>query len=284
VILFKQILDKPIYLALVGYDTPFYDHVIFKLYQKEFESITSVLDERQLEEAAIDLLLETNLANLVASYLHQMLKIEQISNRSLLSSPEIESVEQKMSDLEYALSQYKTSNNLKFEQQKELPQAKKSSSQIGDEIHIQKSLFDTEHTVEEDRNHKEPEKVESDAECLVDREVADKVPVPKNILSVKISSSEQAPLIFWSLVSLRAAGHQYSSGIEITKVINSYLVSDHQKKFPNNISRALRQPALVSQPWLDIAHNYEGNRNFFGLADNWSTYWKQHFQEEAPKI
>lgn len=284
VILFKQILDKPIYLSLVGYDTPFYDLVIFKLYQKEFESIASILDERQLEEVAIDLLLETNLANFVAVYLYQMLKIEKISNRSLLSSPEIESVEQKMSDLECALSQYEIPNNVKIEQQKGFPQGNKPSSQREDESLIQRSLFDIDHTTEENGNNKETEKAESDAECLVDREVADKVPVPKNILSVKISSSEQAPLIFWSLVALRAAGHQYSSGVEITKVINSYLVGDHQKKFPNNISRALRQPALVSQPWLDIAHNYEGNRNFFGLADNWSTHWQKYFQEEAPKI
>jgi hypothetical protein len=216
--------------------------------------------------------------------IYRMLKIEKISNRSLLSSPEIASVEQKMSDLEHALFQYEIPKNLKIEQCKELPHTKKSSSQREDEGSIQKSLFDTEHTVDESRNNKGNEEAESDAECLVNREVADKVSVPKNILSVKISSSEQAPLIFWSLVALRAAGHQYSSGVEITKVINSYLVGDHQKKFPNNISRALRQPALVSQPWLDIAHNYEGNRNFFGLADNWFTYWQQYFQEEAPKI
>ena len=284
VILFNQILDKPIYLSLVGYDIPFYDSVIFKLYQKEFESIASVLDERQLEEAAIGLLLETNLANLVAVYLHQMLKIEQISNKSLLSSPEIESVEQKISDLESALCKYEILTNLNVEQQKTLLQANIPSSQIEDESHIQRSLFDDEYNIEENRNSREMEKVESDAECLVSREVADKVPVPRNILSVKISSSEQAPLIFWSLVALRAAGHKYSSGVEITKVINSYLVGDHQKRFPNNISRALRQPALISQPWLDIAHKYEGNRNFFGLADNWFTHWQQNFQEEAPKI
>ncbi|MEM9568016.1 MAG: hypothetical protein AAF974_06875, partial [Cyanobacteria bacterium P01_E01_bin.34] len=68
------------------------------------------------------------------------------------------------------------------------------------------------------------------------------------------------------------------------RVINTYLVGDHQKKYPNNISRALRQPTLVSQPWLDIAYKYKGNRTFFGLSDKWPTYWAKYFQLEAPDI
>jgi hypothetical protein len=62
------------------------------------------------------------------------------------------------------------------------------------------------------------------------------------------------------------------------------LVGDHQKKFPNNISRALRQASLISQPWLDVAHKYRGKRNFFGLTENWRTYWEKYFQEDAPEF
>lgn len=284
VTLFKQILDKPIYLSLVGYDIPFYDSVIFKLYQKEFESIAGILDEHQLEEAAIDLLLGTNLANLVATYLCQMLKIEQISNRTLLGSPEVESVEQKMSDLKFSLSQYRLCEELETEQHREFSQGSKSQNREDDKNFLQKSLFESENDSHRGEHNNEVDGISSDPECLVSREVADKIPIPKNILSIKISSSEQAALIFWSLVALRAAGYQHSPGIEITRVINSYLVSDHQKKFPNNISRALRQSALVSQPWLDIVQDHKKNRNFFGLTDNWPVYWQYHFQEKAPEI
>lgn len=280
VTLFEQVLDKPIYLALVGYDIPFFNYDLFKLYQKEFESIASILDERQIEEAAIDLLIETNLANLVAAYLYEMLKIEQISNKTLLTSPEVESVERKLTVLANSFKSYKVPEELALERQKELLSVKENDSRRKE---IQKSLFDGNNGAQKDEIS-ENDKQGKREEYLVPREAVAKINIPKNILSMDISRSQQAPLIFWSLVALRASGYQYNSGVEITKVINTYLVGDHQKKFPNNISRALRQPALVSQPWLDIAHKYQGNRNFFGLTDNWPIYWREYFQEDAPKI
>lgn len=272
--LFSQILDNPIYLSLVGYDIPFFDHDIFKLYQQEFDSITSLLDERQMEKDAIDLLIETDLAGLVAMHLKRMLEVEQISNKTLLKSPEIESVEREISELKNSFEDYKLSSGLGDIFQEELSKKKDDNLQKNE---AQLSLFKK----EDYTNNNNSSRVDS---CLVPREIADKVKIPENILDMSISRSSQAPLIFWSLVALRFAGYRYNSGIEITEVINTYLVGDHQKKFPNNISRALRQPTLVSQPWLSISYKHQGNRNFFGLSNNWSIYWQEHFEEDAPDI
>jgi len=59
-------------------------------------------------------------------------------------------------------------------------------------------------------------------------------------------------------------GIEYSSGVELTKLINDYLVSDTNQKFPNNVSRALRSNKLQSQKWLDCRTDIHVKNKMFG--------------------
>jgi len=111
-----------------------------------------------------------------------------------------------------------------------------------------------------------------------------RIPIPENITEVRIDRSEQGALIFWALVFLLVSGRPLSSGVEITDVINKFLVDDHHQKFPNNISRALRSPVLQSQQWLITSAKSHSRYKQFGLVKDWQKYWERFFNEPAPQI
>jgi hypothetical protein len=112
---------------------------------------------------------------------------------------------------------------------------------------------------------------------------SDPVPVPENLTKVRIGSSTYGPLIFFALVILTKEGRRFASGTEITRVINRYL-DDYDKKWPNNVSRALRSETLKSQKWLMSKPGQRRRQKWFGLADNWGQYWMDVFGEPAPDI
>jgi hypothetical protein len=85
--------------------------------------------------------------------------------------------------------------------------------------------------------------------------------------------TEYIPLIFCALRLRLIEGIEYSSGAELTKLINDYLVSDTNQKFPNNVSRALRSEKLQSQNWLDCRADMHAKNKMFGLTDCWETHW-----------
>ncbi|HLF90417.1 MAG TPA: hypothetical protein VI451_15825, partial [Anaerolineales bacterium] len=101
---------------------------------------------------------------------------------------------------------------------------------------------------------------------------------PKNLLGVKIKRSEYGPLIFWALVYLSKKGELPARGVEITKVINDYLVDDFHEVWPNNVSRALRNKTLQSQKWLKTK-KINPRLKLYGLAKGWEKYWLEVFGE-----
>ena len=109
------------------------------------------------------------------------------------------------------------------------------------------------------------------------------IPTPSKITDMRIGKSEQAPLILWALVALKAAGQDWSDGVTITKVINERLVDDYHKKAPNNISRALRSDSIQRLSWLKTK-SVSQRKKLFGLAENWSEAWREVFEEPAPQI
>lgn len=106
--------------------------------------------------------------------------------------------------------------------------------------------------------------------------------IPANITNMSIGKSEQAPLIFWALIALKKAGYEWASGTEITDIINDYLVDDHNKKAPNNISRALRSEFLLSQTWL-VKKFSTPRKKMFGVVSDWEQYWLEIFGEPISK-
>ncbi|ELI8805497.1 hypothetical protein RSL93_004229 [Klebsiella michiganensis] len=96
--------------------------------------------------------------------------------------------------------------------------------------------------------------------------------------------SEYIPLIFVALVIRAYLGHEASIGTEITEAINDHLVSEDNKKFTNNVSRALRSSALTKQKWLLIRTDLHHKFRKFSLSNDWQSQWEEIFNESPPEI
>ncbi|ELS9243396.1 hypothetical protein R6I31_000062 [Vibrio cholerae] len=107
--------------------------------------------------------------------------------------------------------------------------------------------------------------------------------LPKYLEAIKIKGTLYLPLIFAGLVVRTKQGYRSSSGSEITKAINTYIITDSNNiKAPNNISRALRQDPLLGEGWLEITH--QGGTPLFSLSADWRDYWTDYFKSPPPKI
>ncbi|ECD0767880.1 hypothetical protein EU461_16765 [Salmonella enterica subsp. enterica serovar Papuana] len=104
---------------------------------------------------------------------------------------------------------------------------------------------------------------------------------PENVMSC---GSEYIPLIFVALVIRSYLGFETSIGIEITETINDHIVNDDNKKYTNNVSRALRSNSLIKQKWLLIRTDLHPKFRKFSLSSTWQSEWIEIFGEEPPEI
>ncbi|AQM67458.1 hypothetical protein Vca1114GL_00937 [Vibrio campbellii] len=106
---------------------------------------------------------------------------------------------------------------------------------------------------------------------------------PDYLEAMKIKGTLFIPLILASLVIRAKQGFNGSSGSDLTKTINTYLISSEQnKKKPNNVSRALRTAPVANEAWLEVTRGESGPE--FGLASNWREYWLEYFKSPIPEI
>ncbi|MCF2948059.1 hypothetical protein L0668_08075 [Paraglaciecola aquimarina] len=109
--------------------------------------------------------------------------------------------------------------------------------------------------------------------------------IPKNIENKKIDNSIFKPLIFVALIIRKAQNHEYSTGVQITNIINEYLIHESKPKKPNNISRELRdQGKIEKMPWLTLMSKTAGSGNVFCINELWKVYWKEYFDSPPPNI
>ncbi|CAH0533582.1 hypothetical protein VST7929_01452 [Vibrio stylophorae] len=107
--------------------------------------------------------------------------------------------------------------------------------------------------------------------------------IPKYLEAMKIKGTLYIPLIFVGLVIRTKQGYGSSSGSEIAKAINRYLITDSKNiKAPNNISRALRKEPLITECWLNST-NKDGVP-MFSLSDFWEGCWFDYFKSNPPKL
>lgn len=95
--------------------------------------------------------------------------------------------------------------------------------------------------------------------------------------SVRVVGSTLGPLIFAALAVLVEGGTSATTGAEITRTINMYLVDDHNRKEPTNVSRALRHPVLRAQPWLAVAIDPTSGHPRYALKPGWVEHWEELF-------
>ncbi len=235
------------YLALIGNDLPFHQEYSYKEYEKIIKGFSEVLMNEGLTRTAIELLGETLASRIVAKYLAEMLEGEQPSKSLAKYMPEVAGTERKMEGVAVTLRQ-----------EAQLPVFPKSTSK-------QLSLLSLiQNNIDEPSNTR-------------------RLPIPKTILSATIGRSGYPPLIFWALVHLRINENFGASGVEITKVINKYLVDDYNQKASNNVSRALRSDLMKSREWL-ISRKVSARLKVFQVKPNWPEYWQEIFGESAPEI
>ncbi|NMH66175.1 ATP-binding protein [Shewanella salipaludis] len=106
---------------------------------------------------------------------------------------------------------------------------------------------------------------------------------PDELESYKVSNTEYIPLIFIGLVIRAILGYSESTGAELTFVINRYLVDEHNQKFANNVSRALRNEKIMIQEWISYKTlNSLSNKKSFSLSEGWDSHWVTIFNTEIP--
>jgi hypothetical protein len=249
VVLVEQIAAQPLYLCLIGNDLPFHTERAFQLYESALSDVYRAIGSQELVRDAVDLLPDT-LVNIVAKYLIEMYEAEKPSDNLLNHVPEIGGAEDQLRQLVKKLSICADIS---------IPTVQ---HYVG--AATQPSLF-------------------REIESVVRRTERTTIPIPDNIRSLSVGRSEQGPLIFWALVQLKREGVDFASGVEITRVINEHLVGDHNKKAPNNISRALRSRSLCDQPWLRTKR-ISDRKKVFGLRDGWEKHWQSLFQSSPPLL
>ncbi|OBS96135.1 hypothetical protein A9257_11985 [Vibrio cyclitrophicus] len=106
---------------------------------------------------------------------------------------------------------------------------------------------------------------------------------PDYLEAMKIKGTLFIPLILVGLVIRAKQGYNFSSGSELTKTINTYIISNEQNlKKPNNVSRALRTKPVVNEAWLETTQRENGPE--FSLSHSWKEYWSTYFKSPIPII
>jgi len=245
----EGIVSDATYLAFIGGDLPFHDKNKLAQYEQSVKEFCSVLDEQQLSRDAIGIMAETRATNIVANYLSETFFLESPSQNIADHVPEVAAIEQKLKTILTGLKTHVTA-----------PPRPRS---MGAGKDLQLPLFGSHHDI------------------ALTSGPADALPIPKDIESMRVGRSEMVPLIYWALVYLSLKGNSGANGVEITNVINEFLVEEHNQKASNNVSRALRSELLHSEGWL-VAQKRSPRNTLFRVVDNWRDYWQRMFGDLPP--
>jgi hypothetical protein len=264
----NQIIKNRTYQSLISVDLPFHSLLDFDSIKVEFEDVISYMtDQKQslVFKEGLDIIVNSELSSKTGEYLSKELIKEQTLTEGFLSHTELQLTERKVQELFMSINEL----NYSFSQPVTTHQSKPQ-----DDINIsgQQCLeFDTENNENIEAKEIQGSEVEHrDFVHSMEYEFDD----------CNHLGTEYIPLIFCALRLRFMEGIEYSSGVELTKLINDYLVSDTNQKFPNNVSRALRSNKLQSQKWLECRTDMHVKNKMFGLTDCWETYWSEIFEKE----
>ena len=238
------IVREPIYLSLLAVDLPFHELDIFRSVKNEFDNVSTLMNDEAssvIFRDGIELIVQSKLRHLVSTYLVEQYERECVPSGSLEAQTEINLTENKLKEILVGISGEAGSSIAQ-------PLSTKVTA-------IQATLFE-------------------DEDDEIDLSLLESL-IPNNINTLKYDNSEYVPLIYCALVIQKILGKESSFGIDITNIINEYLVNEENKKFTNNVSRALRSKLLIEQEWLMVRKNMHKKYKKFSLSSS----WKQYFQE-----
>lgn len=250
----NQIIRNKTYCSLIVVDLPIHSLNKFDAFKKEFDEINSYMTDKKeylIFREGLEIILSSKLSHLTIQYLKDELGIERVLSESFLNEAELQLTERKISEVFF---HEKTLIQDKQEQKLETGQ--------GPQLMMD---FD------EDTSTEQP-KPKIDHSDFVRS-------IGFDFDNGKYDGTEFIPLIFCALRLKNKEGIDFCNGAEITNVINDFLVGDGNKKYPNNVSRALRTEKLKSQEWLEIRSDLHPKNKYFGLSQNWKSYWDKIFEE-----
>jgi hypothetical protein len=252
-----QVIKNKTYRSLISVNLPIHSISDFDTLRYEYEELISYMsDETEscLFKEGLEIVLSSGLANMTENYLSKEFKKERVVSDAFLNHSELQLTERKLEETFSILEPqpanlpsmedvYIGSSQLSLSLE---PQNKERTNQLSQPI--------------QEIDHREFVKSLDYVfdECIFE-------------------GTEFIPLIFCAIRLKCMEKVDYCSGSELTKVINEYLVSDENKKLPNNVSRALRSEKLISQDWLDIRTDMHPKNKMFGLTEGWHTHWCEIF-------
>ncbi|MEP1742586.1 MAG: AAA family ATPase [Kangiellaceae bacterium] len=261
-IILQEILNNQTYLALLATELPFHDLESYENVKTEYEEVLSYMGDMTKHEIlkdGIDLLSKSQLPKELSRYLSAQYKLENIATTGACVIPDIRLTEDKLQSFIHLMKSHQKTVTPKID----------NPSQYTLKL-------------SEDPDFISASPVRTEKTTLVDQELVEEI-LPANLNNLKINNSEYIPLILCALVVRKFMRFEGSSGVELTQIINNYLVGESNRKESTNVSRSLRSPRFKSLPWLLIREDLHPKFKSFSLNDNWPDFWREYFNEE-PKI
>jgi hypothetical protein len=266
----NQIIKNRTYQSLISVDLPFHSLLDFDSIKIEFEDVISYMTDQKKSlvfKDGLDIIVNSELPSKTGEYLGKEWIKEQILTEGFLSHTELQLTERKVQELFMSINElnysYSSPQPIICVQSKSKNDIDNSGQQCLEFYTEENEFFELIGTKGKEVDHR-------DFVLSMEYEFDD----------CNHLGTEFIPLIFCALRLRLIEGVEYSSGVELTKLINDYLVSDTNQKFPNNVSRALRSKTLQSQEWLDYRTDMHVKNKMFGLTDCWETYWSEIFEQE----
>ncbi|EMW9315954.1 hypothetical protein AAE121_004669 [Salmonella enterica] len=250
--LIVEICFTAVYISFISIDLPYHETKPYSEIESLFNLIYSKPERGHpdgLSRDSIENILNSNIPKVSSQYLLTEFEREKLTLLKLKNHTEINMTERRVAEI-----------------------ISKSSLIFDDCIKASDCKPSQQFTFEFDGQLDEP--VTLDINCII----------PDSFKDVDFSKREYEHLIFIAIVILTYTGIEASTGVEITRVINEHLVDDDNKKFSNNISRALRSKKFSNLSWLLIRGDLHHKFKKFSLNSGWQDCWCEYFYETAPDI
>ena len=265
----NQIIKNRTYQSLISVDLPFHSLLDFDSIKDEFDLVISCMTNQKkslIFKEGLDIIVNSSLPKKTGEYLSKELIKEQTLTEGLLFHTELQLTERKVQELFMSMNEFNNTNS-------QITKYSEPTSKSDTAISGQQCLKF------EDEESENFELVATREYEIDHRDFVQSLGYEFDDCSYL--GTEYIPLIFCALRLRLIEGIEYSSGAELTKLINDYLVSDTNQKFPNNVSRALRSAKLQSQNWLDCRADMHVKNKMFGLTDCWEKHWAEIFLKEV---
>ncbi|MGK4470884.1 P-loop NTPase fold protein [Yersinia enterocolitica] len=257
-----DICHTPTYISLSSSDLPFHEKKPYTEIKDIYDDVMSsiqYLDDSNSSKRSVDYIVDSDIPKVMSQYLIAEYHKEKLSLNILKNQTEVNLTEKRISKFISSI----TNLNNNFENESIKTNVKSNQYTLP---------FITENTNV------------NNSIIMREKEIPSEF-IPLTLdQAIKNSESEYIPLIFVALLIRAFMGFEASIGIDITNIINDHLVDEDNKKFTNNVSRALRSKRLASQEWLLIRADLHKKFKKFSLNNNWENYWIEIFNELPPDV